>query len=189
MAESLADPDLALAASAPDAATEPAASDEEAAAAASDELFEEIRGRALKLLGRREHSRLELARKLRQRGYPKAPVEAVIESLVANGLLSEERLIAAYVSERLGKGFGPLRIRAELREKGLSEEAFQPYLELEDQALLDGLTQASRKRFGEREAEDRREQAKRARFLEYRGFPPRLIARFLHAGPMAGADG
>ena len=177
MAESLMEPALA---SVSDVTAEEAASVPEA----PDGLFEEIRSRALKLLSTREHSRLELARKLRQRGYPDAAVETVIESLVANELLSEERLIAAYVSERLSKGFGPVRIRAELREKGLSEETFQPYLELEDQALIDCLTQAYRKRFGEHEAEDRREQAKRARFLEYRGFPPRLIARFLkHPSP------
>jgi regulatory protein len=109
----------------------------------------------------------------------------VIEALVANELLSEERLIAAYVAERLDKGFGPLRIRAELREKGLSDERVQPYLELDDQTLSDCLTQAYRKRFGETEAEDRREQAKRARFLEYRGFPSRVIARFLGSSPRA----
>jgi len=166
------------------AAAERAAT-EAAAAEAPDALFEEIRSRALKLLSTREHSRLELARKLRQRGYPDAAVEAVIESLVVDELLSEERLIAAYVAERLGKGFGPLRIRAELREKGLSDERVQPYLELDDQTLIDYLTQAYQKRFGETEAEDRRAQAKRARFLEYRGFPSHLIARFLGSSPSA----
>ncbi|MBK5931410.1 regulatory protein RecX [Halochromatium salexigens] len=169
-------------------ATVESAAAEEAAAEAPDALFEEIRSRALKLLSTREHSRLELARKLCQRGYPEAAVETVIESLVANELLSEERLIAAYVAERLAKGFGPLRIRAELREKGLSDERVQPYLELDDQTLSDCLTQAYRKRFGETEAEDQREQAKRARFLEYRGFPSRVIARFLGASPSARSD-
>ncbi|MEA1048810.1 regulatory protein RecX [Lamprobacter modestohalophilus] len=139
----------------------------------------EIQSRALKLLTTREHSRLELARKLRQRGYPAPEVEAVIDALVADDLLSEERLIAAYVAERLAKGFGPVRIRFELREKGLSDEQIQPYLDQEEEILVEYLRLAYRKRFGDEPIGDRRELAKRSRFLEYRGFPPHLIARFL----------
>ncbi|MBK5942089.1 regulatory protein RecX [Halochromatium roseum] len=142
-------------------------------------LRDEIHSRALKLLTTREHSRLELARKLRQRGYPAPEIEAVIDALVADDLLSEERLIAAYVAERLAKGFGPVRIRYELREKGLSDEKIQPYLELEEETLVECLSMAYRKRFGDEAIGDRREQAKRSRFLEYRGFPRDLIARFL----------
>ncbi|MCF8003090.1 MAG: recombination regulator RecX [Chromatiaceae bacterium] len=142
-------------------------------------LRDEIQSRALKLLTTREHSRLELARKLRQRGYPAAEVETVLDALVTNDLLSEERLMAAYVAERLGKGFGPVRIRFELREKGLSDEQIQPYLVQEEASLVESLRLAYRKRFGDEPISDRRELAKRSRFLEYRGFPSHLIARFL----------
>ncbi|MEA3641345.1 MAG: regulatory protein RecX [Lamprobacter sp.] len=142
-------------------------------------LCDEIQSRALKLLTTREHSRLELARKLRQRGYPAPEVETVLDALVANDLLSEERLIAAYVAERLSKGFGPVRIRFELREKGLSDEQIQPYLDLEEETLVEYLSLAYRKRFGDEPIDDRHEWAKRSRFLEYRGFPSHLIARFL----------
>ncbi len=147
------------------------------------DLHEEIRSRALKLLSNREHSRLELARKLRQRGYPEAVVEAVIEALVANELLSEERLVEAYVAERLRKGFGPLRISAELRDKGVDDALIQPHLDLDDQTLIDCVARVCEKRFGDDQAADRKEQARRSRFLEYRGFPPRLIARFLSSSP------
>jgi len=142
-------------------------------------LRDEIQSRALKLLTTREHSRLELSRKLRHRGYPAPEVDAVLDALMATGLLSEERLVSAYVTERLAKGFGPVRIRFELREKGLSDDQIQPYLELEEEKLLEYLRLAYQKRFAEEERCDRREQAKRSRFLEYRGFPPGLIARFL----------
>ncbi|WP_200348024.1 regulatory protein RecX [Halochromatium glycolicum] len=143
--------------------------------------LDEIRSRALKLLTTREHSRLELSRKLRRRGYAAEDVETVLDALIADDLLSEERLIAAYVAERLDKGFGPLRIRFELREKGLSDEQIEPYLTLEDEALTQCLEAVYRKRYGERAIGDQREHLKRSRFLEYRGFPPGLIARFLDA--------
>lgn len=146
-----------------------------------DGLRDEIRSRALKLLTTREHSRLELSRKLLHRGYPAPEIEVVLDALVADDLLSEERLVSAYVAERLGKGFGPLRIRYELREKGLSDAKIEPHLNLSDETLVECLRQAYRKRFGEDGFDDRREQAKRSRFLEYRGFPQRLIARFLNA--------
>lgn len=144
-----------------------------------ESLRDEIRSRALKLLTTREHSRLELSRKLTQRGYPTAEVDAVVDALVSDDLLSEERLVSAYVRERLDKGFGPLRIRYELREKGVSADRIEPHLELGDEALSECLRQAYNKRFGDEGFSDRREQARRSRFLEYRGFPHRLIARFL----------
>lgn len=154
----------------------------EPAVVLSDEaLYDEIRSRALKLLTTREHSQLELSRKLLKRGYPAPAIDAVLEALVADDLLSEERLVSAYVAERLGKGFGPLRIRYELREKGLSDAKIEPHLDLGDEALFECLRQTYRKRFGDAGFDDRREQAKRSRFLEYRGFPQRLIARFLNA--------
>jgi len=143
--------------------------------------FDEIRSRALKLLTTREHSRLELSRKLRRRGYAPDDVEAVLDALIADDLLSEERLVAAYVAERLDKGFGPVRIRFELREKGLSDEQIEPYLSVEDEALIPCLEAVYRKRYGEGAIPDLRERQKRSRFLEYRGFPPRLIARLLNA--------
>jgi regulatory protein len=139
----------------------------------------EIRARALKLLSGREHSRLELARKLYRRGYPAADVDAVLDRLMAEGLLSEERLLAAYVAERLEKGFGPLRIRAELQAKGLSDAAIDPHLQLNDEQCLALMSAVDAGKFGAAPANDRQTLAKRARFLEYRGFPASLIARAL----------
>jgi len=139
----------------------------------------EIRSRALKLLTTREHSRLELARKLTRRGYPPSDVEAVLDALEADGLLSEERLLAAYVAERLEKGFGPLRIRAELQAKGLPDAAIDPHLRLDDAQCLAMMADVDCGKFGSSPPNDRQTLAKRARFLEYRGFPPSLIARVL----------
>jgi len=142
-------------------------------------LRNEIRSRAVKLLTTREHARLELERKLRQRGYPPEAVADVLDALERDALLSEDRLLETYVAERLEKGFGPLRIRVELQGKGLSDRQIEPQLQLDDEHLLTLMATAHDRRFGATARSDRQTLAKRARFLEYRGFPSYLIARLL----------
>jgi regulatory protein len=148
-------------------------------AGAEHALIAEVRNRAVKLLANREHSRLELARKLAARDYPSNAIGVVLDALERDGLLSEARLVEAYVAERLAKGFGPLRIRLELREKGLPDDLVEPHVELGDERCIALLRTAHNRRFGAQAPADARERAKRGRFLEYRGFPPRLIARLL----------
>jgi regulatory protein len=133
----------------------------------------------LRLLADREHSRLELERKLRARGYEGSAVVEVVDSLAESGLMSEERMTEAYVAERLRKGFGPLRIRQELRQRGVADELIAPHLDLSPGQWLELMIEVADKKFGTRRASDRREIASRARFLEYRGFPADLIARVL----------
>ncbi len=131
------------------------------------------------MLTTREHSRLELTRKLRARGYPVDDIDTVLDDLEQTELLSEARLVEVYVAERLGKGFGPVRIRFELREKGLSDAQIDPHIQLQDEHCLALIGAAHDQRFGAGSRNERQTLAKRARFLEYRGFPSHLIARFL----------
>jgi regulatory protein len=133
----------------------------------------------VRLLAAREHSRAELRQKLRARGHDDADIDAVLDQLARRRLLSEERMAEAYVSERLRKGFGPLRVREELRRKGLADAVIEPHLSLSNGVLLEHLAAAAEKKFGTGPAGDRKELGRRARFLEYRGFPPALIARYL----------
>ena len=139
----------------------------------------DIKVRAVKLLGTREHSRRELARKLLARGYGAEAVDSVLDELEQDGLLSEARLAESYVAERLQKGFGPVRIRCELQEKGLSDAQIEPHLNLDDEQFLALMALVHDRRFGAGSRSDRQTLAKRARFLEYRGFPSHLIARFM----------
>ena len=132
------------------------------------------------LLANREHSHAELARKLTARGFDAAAVDETLAHLAKTGLLDEGRLAEAYVAERLHKGFGPLRIRQELRGKGLADDLIAPHLRLDDGDWLGFIAAAHDKRFGPAASGDAKERARRGRFLEYRGFPADLIARFLH---------
>ena len=139
----------------------------------------EIRRDALKMLAAREHSRNDLERKLHARGYALSAVREVLEDLCGRGLLSEARMAEAYVAERVRKGFGPLRVRQELRSKGLADALIQPALAKSTREWLDLMTAAHDRKFGPERTADPRELTRRARFLEYRGFPAELIGRFL----------
>ncbi len=131
------------------------------------------------MLAGREHSRLELARKLAARGLDPDAVGAALDRLAAEGALDEARLAGHYVGERAGKGFGPVRIRVELREKGLAEALIDRYLEPMSEEWPACLARAHDRRFGQTPPADRADYAKRARFLEQRGFTPDSIRRLL----------
>jgi len=140
----------------------------------------EIERAALHLLSAREHSRLELQHKLGARGHARAAVDEVLDDLVCRGLLSEARMAEAYVGERLRKGFGPLKIRHELRRRGIPDDIIDPHLSLSVQDWLDLMALVHEKKFGLQRPSRLEQRASCARFLEYRGFPADLIARFLH---------
>jgi len=120
-----------------------------------------------------------LERKLAARGYDTAVIAAALDRLAAHGALDESRLAEAYVAERARKGFGPLRIRAELRDKGLPDAAIDPQLHAMNDAWPALLTQAHDRRFGPAPPTDHADQGRRGRFLESRGFPAELIHRLL----------
>jgi regulatory protein len=132
-------------------------------------------------LASREHSPLELRRKLCARGFDPEDVERLLEELSARGLLSEERMAEAYVAERVRKGFGPLRIFRELSQRGIAEEIIKPHLARSPQEWWDLMSAAHDKRFGPARPANAKERARRVRFLDYRGFPAELIGAFLHA--------
>jgi regulatory protein len=139
----------------------------------------ELRRRALDLLARREHARAELAAKLRLRGFDPAAVDGLLDSLAEEGLQSDARYAGLRACQRAERGFGPVRIRLELRERGVEEAEAQAAIEA---AGIDwpALARTEReRRFGSRPPAGPRERARQARFLEYRGFPPELVRRIL----------
>ena len=73
-----------------------------------------IRSSALDLLASREHTKFELYRKLISKGFESCDVVAIIQELEKQGLQSDERFVENYIIVRSKRGFGPLRIEAEL---------------------------------------------------------------------------
>ncbi|CDH47638.1 putative Regulatory protein recX [Candidatus Contendobacter odensis Run_B_J11] len=106
-----------------------------------------IRAKAMELLARREHSRLELRQKLMQRGFPTERIESVLDQLVADRLLHEGRYAELYACSRADKGYGPLRIARELRERGIPEDLVAATLADLESLWLPKLRELHRKRF------------------------------------------
>ena len=136
---------------------------------------------AVRLLATREHSRAELRRKLLARGGEAAVVEGVLDALAQRRLQSDARYAEQYVAQRAARGYGPTRIRVELHERGIEDDVIADWLDERDPVWKDRLAAVARKRFGAAGPADFRDRARRARFLEYRGFGAELIRRVLFA--------
>jgi len=129
---------------------------------------------ALDILARREHSVSELREKLGARAeqYEWAPeeIDAALEALIGEGLLSEERFLANFVGSYTRRGHGPVWIRAELERRGIDGEAIAEALAEADTDWRAAAAAVRRKRFGDAPPADFKERARQARFLQYRGF-------------------
>ncbi|NNM00734.1 MAG: regulatory protein RecX, partial [Gammaproteobacteria bacterium] len=99
----------------------------------------------------------------------------VLEQLQGDGSLSEERFAEAYVRQRCGRGYGPIRIRQELRERGLDAELVSAALAAVETPWRTLAETARRKKFGEEPPEDFEARARQMRFLNYRGFDENQI--------------
>src|ERR1700722_15578338 len=91
--------------------------------------LQEIQQTAIRMLARREHSRFELRQKLSQQGFAAEAIDAVLEKLSTENLQSDQRFVENYVRSRSNKHYGPLRIAAELRERGVSKDLIAEYLQ------------------------------------------------------------
>jgi len=133
---------------------------------------------AVRLLSTREHSRYELERKL-LRHYADEVVHQVLDELKRQGLQSDDRFTESYVHSRRNKGYGPLRIRAELSGKGVAEELIAAWLDESPDDWDKLMRRVANKKYGSDPPVDRKEMAKRGRFLASRGFPSWLINDYL----------
>jgi regulatory protein len=137
---------------------------------------------ALTLLTRREHSRRELKTRLRRKGHANDDADAAIGELAARQYQDDERFAAALIRRRASRGYGPLRLRAELKGHDLSEARIRALL---DDAGCDWNAAAAaqlRRRFGAAgNAVDAAERARRAQFLLRRGFAAATVRQVTHA--------
>ena len=97
-------------------------------------------------------------------------MEAVLSSLGQQKLLSDERFVQEFVAARVRRGSGPMKIREELRAKGVTGELVEQTLLGLKAGSAQGAAAARRKRFGEELPRDMQERARQARFLQQRGF-------------------
>ncbi len=130
-----------------------------------------IRRAAMDLLARREHSFLELTNKLRKR-FPESldDLQAVVQRLSDEGLQSDSRMVEAFVRSSINRGQGPLKIRAGLRNRGISEHLIDTGIQTAEVDWYALIEQVSERKFGTADVMDLRDKGRRARFLQQRGF-------------------
>ena len=141
--------------------------------------LEQARATAMRLLARREHSRLELARKLRQRQLPGVVIDRVLDEFEAEAWLSDERFAEVYAEQRRGQGYGPVRILADLQQRGIRQ--LPPALRaMATDAWVEQAIRLRDRRFGLTDlADDWAERARQARFLTQRGYTSEQVERAL----------
>jgi regulatory protein len=141
-----------------------------------------LRGRALKYLSAREHSRAELAKRLADGQTDPEDIRALLDDLQAKGFISDERRAEALLNRRAPK-LGNLLLKKELTSAGLSREITEKALKNLGQSdagnELDRATQVRAKRFGESLPVDLKDKARQVRFLASRGFGAEVIQQVL----------
>jgi regulatory protein len=140
-----------------------------------------LRGRALRLLARREHSRVELARKLAAHTEDQAEVERVLDELEARGWLSERRVVEQMVHARRTR-YGAQRIERDLQAKGVSADAIAAALPEIRGGELQAAREVWRRKFGGRLPRNASERGRQARFLQGRGFGMEVILKVIKGG-------
>ncbi len=139
-----------------------------------------LKGRALRLLAAREHSRRELERKLAPHEAEPGQLKTALDELQARGFIDEQRVVDSLVHRRAGR-LGAGRIRQELQAKGLDAERVALAVASLQASEVERAREVWRKKFGEL-ATDPAARAKQMRFLASRGFGSEAIRRVVQGG-------
>ena len=127
------------------------------------------------LLARREHARGELERKLVAAGFDADVSADVLQRLADEGLQSDRRFVESFVQSRINQGKGPLRIHADLGQRGVPAALVDDVLGHIDEDWRALATEVRVKKFGRSRPAEFKDKARQMRFLQYRGFEPDQI--------------
>ena len=134
-----------------------------------------IKGRALRLLALREHTRAELEQKLARHEPDPEELRLALDDLQAKGFISEARVVESVLHTRATR-LGAQRVRRELQQKGVSAEAVAEAMDRLRETEEARAREVWRKKFGT-PATDAKEQARQIRFLIARGFAAEVVRR------------
>lgn len=138
-----------------------------------------LKGRALRLLSQREHSRAELERKLAKYEEEPGTLAAALDELAAKDFISETRVVQSVLHQRAAR-LGGLRVRQELQQKGIAPEAVAAAVAGLQESEYERALALWRRRF-DAPPEDAKERARQMRFLLARGFAGGTVAKVLKA--------
>jgi regulatory protein len=141
-----------------------------------------LKGRALRLLSLREHSRAELERKLGSFEEEPGTLAQALDELQAKGFISEARVLESVIHRRAAK-LGAIRIRQELQDKGLDSQMVEQAMDELRGSEFERAREVWRRKFGEL-PDSPAAQARQARFLISRGFSAEVVRRVLKAADL-----
>jgi regulatory protein len=139
-----------------------------------------LKGRALRLLARREHSRAELERKLAAFEEVPGTLAQALDDLQAKDFINEQRVVESVVHRRAPR-LGAGRVRQELERKGLDREAIAGAVKALASTELARASAVWKKKFGGESATDAVDRARQMRFLASRGFSGEVVRRVVNA--------
>jgi regulatory protein len=135
----------------------------------------DLKDAALRLLARREHSFSELTRKLTQRGWPPEAVETALSELAEAGLQSDSRYAESFARSRAQKAYGPMRIRAEMGQRGIDRSLIDQALRELDADWFSIAANWYERRYGSEPVSDIKEKSRRQQALARRGFSHEIV--------------
>jgi len=134
---------------------------------------------AIRMLAGREHSGFELKTKLKRKGYSDDEINEVIEQLIEDKYLNEERFTEVFVNSKIKRGVGPIKIQMELQQRNVDESLIDAYLDFNQVEWINRANQVRCKKFGSALPLELNEQARQMRFLQQRGFTQQQIMKVI----------
>lgn len=132
---------------------------------------------ALFMLSRRDYGKAELFARMKRRMYEKNDgiidetlIERVLERLNEQHFLDDNRVVALLLQGYIRKGYGPLRIKQEMRQKGFPQTLVDQHFANIDVDWFEKAAEVRSKKFGDDLPDDFKEKSKQIRYLQYRGF-------------------
>ncbi|MGB1140372.1 MAG: regulatory protein RecX [Halioglobus sp.] len=130
----------------------------------------DVRRVAMDLLARREHSRRELREKLVKRFGDEPLLDEQLDLLAEENLQCDQRYADSLLRQRISRGHGPVRIRQEMRQKGVGNAEIEAAMMAEDVDWYARAEATYHRKFGVIPPVDIKDKSKRMRFMQYRGF-------------------
>lgn len=140
-----------------------------------------LKGRALRFLSMREHSRLELKRKLARHAEEGDDIDALLDFLEKNNWLSQERFAESLIHRKAGR-YGNSRVVAELQSHGINGEALAELKPGLAESEIARAIEVWQRKFGT-VAQDAAERNKQMRFMLARGFSSSAVRAALKGAP------
>lgn len=138
----------------------------------------DVHDAAVRLLARREHSCVELHRKLSRKFGTRLELgvlNKVLDELIEQGLQSDQRYAEARVRQRIDAGYGPLKIKHDLLASGICGDLARDSVDALSPNWFEQARNALESRFGTTSSESERDKGRWVRFLNTRGFPQSIV--------------